>query len=66
MKERFILSLVLIIAHDTICKTDVSLEVKYFPYVQIYFIITEDVLSIDRNLQCTCKSVNDYMEFLFF
>jgi len=65
MKERFIYSFVLIMVHDTICKTDTSSQVNYFPYVQFCVNITVDDLSIDRNLQCTCKSVNDCIEFFF-
>ena len=65
MKERFICSFVLIMVHDTICKTDASSQVKYFPYLQICVNITEDGRSIDRNLQYTCKGVNNYIQFMF-
>jgi len=41
MKESFILSFVLIIVHD-ICKTDATLHVKYFPYVQSCVNITKN------------------------
>ena len=59
MKESFIKSFVL-----NICKKDAYLHVNYFPYVQICVKITEDDFSIDRNLECTSKGVNDYIEFM--
>ena len=55
---------VLIIVHE-ICKTDASLRVNYFPYVQYCVNITEDGFSIDRKMQYTCKDVTDCMEFVF-
>jgi hypothetical protein len=64
MKEMFILFYVLIIVHD-ICKTDASLRVNYFPYVQSCVNITEDGFSIDRRMQYTCNCVTDCMEFVF-
>ena len=54
MKEMFILSHVLIIVHE-ICKSDASLSVNYFLYVQSCVNITEDGFSIDRKMQYTCK-----------
>jgi hypothetical protein len=55
MKEIFILSYVRIVVKDNICKNDPSLQVIYFPYVQICVNIIEDGLSMYRNLQYTCK-----------
>jgi len=46
MKEKFLLSFVLIIVHENICKKYFSLHANYFSYVQICVNVTEDGLSI--------------------